>query len=1025
MPDVRRVLVIGSGAIKIAEAAEFDYSGSQALKAFREEGIETVLVNPNVATIQTSRALADRVYFVPIQLPLLERVIERERPDAVACGFGGQTALSACVELHDAGVLQRYGIRVLGTPIDGIRKALSRSLFQRAMREAGIPVPPSGAATSPEGAVRLAREIGYPVVVRVSFNLGGAGAFVAWSEGELVARLYKAFAQSAIREVLVERYLDGWKEVEFEVVRDAHDNVAAVVCMENVDPMGVHTGDSIVVAPCLTLTNEEYQRARDISIGVARAVGVIGECNVQVAVNYAGPEQYAIETNPRMSRSSALASKASGYPLAFIAAKLALGYRLDEVLNTVTRRTVAAFEPALDYIVVKHPRWESDRFGIGEGLGPEMMSIGEAMAIGRTLEEAWQKAVRMVDIGEPGLVGGKMFREMALERAVECLKRREPYWPICAARAIYLGVGVDEINKLTRVDKFFLMAIERVVSAYKALERGEADIEELKLLGFSDLQIAEALGVSEEEVRKMRGRPAVKKIDTLAGEWPAETNYLYITYGGARDDETPRVDFLVLGAGVFRIGVSVEFDWSTVNLAWELKRRGFKVAVLNYNPETVSTDWDVVDKLYFDEISVERILDILEKEGNGTAVVLYAGAQIGQRIYKRLEGAGVKIGGTRARSVDAAEDREKFSKLLDRLGVRQPPWLSARSLAEAVKLAESLGYPVLVRPSYVLGGTSMAVARNERELADFLRRAARVSGEHPVVVSKFIPRGIEAEVDAVSDGVRLVATPIEHVEPPGVHSGDSTMVLPPRRLDGAAVRRLVEIAHLIARELEVRGPLNVQFVVSDDVYVIEANLRVSRSMPFVSKATGISYMSLVADVLASGRLQTDGDVAILRPARWWVKTPQFSWARLRGAYPRLGPVMYSTGEVAASGSTYEEALLKSWLAATPNRIPTRNALVYTYDESHAENIKLAASILSRRLEVPTPEELGDKVVEMLKWGEVDIVMTAGDTPDRDFHIRRTAADTNTPLVLDSTLAVELARALAWYYNSGRLEVEPW
>jgi len=1025
MPDVRKILIIGSGAIKVAEAAEFDYSGSQALKAFREEGIETVLVNPNIATIQTSKLLADKVYFIPIQRQFLTEVIERERPDAIACGFGGQTALSACVELEEAGVLGRYGVKVVGTPVRGIKRALSRDLFQKAMKEAGIPVPPSSPAKSPEEALEIARRLGYPVVIRVSFNLGGAGAFVARSEEVLKARVYKAFAQSAIGEVLVEKYLEGWKEVEFEVVRDSYNNVAAVVCMENVDPMGIHTGDSIVVAPCLTLTDEEYQTARNISIGVARAIELVGEGNVQVAVNYAGPEQYVIETNPRMSRSSALASKASGYPLAYIAAKLALGYRLDEVLNQVTRRTVASFEPSLDYVVVKHPRWEAERFGITEGLGPEMMSIGEAMGVGRTLEEAWQKAVRMIDIGEPGLVGGKMFRNLTLGESLKCLEEYKPYWPICAAKAMYLGASVDEIYKINKVDRFFLRAIWRVVDLYKRLEAGALDLEEAKVLGFSDEQIAGALGKSVEEVRRARRRPVVKKIDTLAGEWPADTNYLYLTYGGQYDDETPQVDYLVVGAGVFRIGVSVEFDWSTVMLATELRNRGHRVAILNYNPETVSTDWDIVDKLYFDEISAERILDIVEKEGGGVTVVLYAGGQIGQRLYVPLERAGVRIGGTRSKSIDVAEDRSKFSKLLDRLGIRQPPWLHASSIDEALRLAEDLGYPVLVRPSYVLGGTYMAVAHSGEELRGFLEKAARVSGEYPVVISKFMPRGVEAEVDAVSDGVRLVATPIEHIEPPGVHSGDSTMVLPPRRLSDAAVRKMVEVVHTLARELEVKGPLNVQFLVQDDVYVIEANLRVSRSMPFVSKATGVNYMSLVADVLTMGALAVDEERVVLKPSKWWVKSPQFSWARLRGAYPRLGPVMYSTGEVASNGTVYEEALLKSWLSATPNKVPARRALVYTYDPRHGELIKQAAELLSGRLEVYTPEQLGDKLLDMLKWREVDIVMTAGDTPQRDFHIRRTAADTNTPLVLDSTLAVELAKAFEWYYKNGRLEVSPW
>ncbi len=1016
---IKSVLVLGSGAIKVAEAAEFDYSGSQALKAFREEGIGTVLMNPNVATIQTSKVLADRVYFLPLSPEFAELVIERERPDAIVCGFGGQTALSLCVELNDRGVLDRYGVEVLGTPIEGIRTALSRDRFRKAMEKAGIPMPPSVAARDPEGALEAALSMGFPVMVRVSFNLGGAGAFVAYSREELQSRIYKAFAQSSIKEVLVEKYLDGWKEVEFEVVRDAHGNKAAVVCMENVDPMGIHTGDSIVVAPCQTLTDEEYQWGRVLSMGVADAIGLVGEGNVQLAVNYGGPEQYVIETNPRMSRSSALASKASGYPLAYIAAKLALGYRLDEVVNQVTRRTVAAFEPSLDYIVVKHPRWENDRFGIREGLGPEMMSIGEVMGIGRTLEEAWQKAIRMLDIGEPGLVGGRMYQSASKERALEALRGREPYWPIYAARAMELGVTVDEIHSITKVDRFFLNAIKRVVDLYMALRsNGQREdlIEEALVLGFTRDQISEIIGNSNTS-----RMPAIKRIDTLAGEWEASTNYLYMSYGGEYDDVVPGTDFLVVGAGVFRIGVSVEFDWSTVNMALSLKRRGYRVAILNYNPETVSTDWDLVDRLYFDEISLERIVDIFVKEG-GPTVILYAGGQIGQRLYTLLEQRGVRIGGTRARSVDVGESRNSFSAFLDELGIPQPEWYYAKDMGEAIKLAESMGYPVLVRPSYVLGGTYMAVAYNEAQLVDFLRRAAIVGERYPVVVSRYMPWGIEAEIDAVSDGRALVATPIEHVEPPGVHSGDSTMVLPPRKLTRSQLGKMLEITHVIARELEVKGPLNVQFIVADDVYVVEANLRVSRSMPLVSKATGVNYMDLVADVLTEERLKVDDDLVVLTPGRWWVKSPQFSWSRLRGAYPRLGPVMYSTGEVASFSSDFHDALLKSWLSATPNRIPRRNALVYTYDDAYKKDIEKVRSALGY-LDVMDPESVGmDRLIDALKGGRIDIVITAGDTPDMDYRIRRISADTSTPLVLHPSLAMELAEA---FRKGLKMHVEPW
>ncbi len=621
MVDVRKVLIIGSGAIKVAEAAEFDYSGIQALKAYREEGIETVLVNPNVATVQTTHVFANKVYLVPIKTEFLEMVIERERPDAIACGFGGQTALSACVNLNDSGILRKYGVKVLGTPIEGIRSALSRELFKELMTRHGIPVLPSRTTHSLDEALAAARELGYPVLARVSFNLGGAGAFVARSDEELINKYHKAMAMSEIREVLVEKYIGGWKEVEFEVMRDQYGESVAVVCMENIDPMGVHTGDSVVVAPCLTLTNDEYQLARYLSIGVAHAINLVGECNVQVAINPEGPEQYVIETNPRMSRSSALASKASGYPLAYIAAKLTLGYRLSELINKVTNKTVAAFEPSLDYVVVKIPRWESDRFGVDEPLGPEMMSIGEVMGIGRTLEEAWQKAVRMLDIGEPGLVGGRIYEESSVEEALDRVRNRKPYWFLYAARLLRDGYTVDQIHEWTGVDRFFLYAIKRVVDFYEALRRGEElPLEEAYVLGFSEEQIRKALG------GRASGRvPVVKQIDTLAGEWPAATNYLYLTHGGEADDDTgPGVDALVVGAGVFRIDVSVEFDWAVVNTALALKRLGYRIGILNYNPETVSTDWDFADKLFFDQLNPETLRNVLIKE-RPKLVVLWAG----------------------------------------------------------------------------------------------------------------------------------------------------------------------------------------------------------------------------------------------------------------------------------------------------------------------------------------------------------------------------------------------------------------
>ena len=1021
--DVRSVLVIGSGPIKIAEAAEFDYSGIQALKAYREEGIRTILVNPNVATVQTSNIFADKVYFTPIKPQFLEKVIEAERPDAIACGFGGQTALSACIALNDLGILKKYGVKVLGTPIEGIRSALSRELFKELMRKVNLPVLPSVTVRSIEEAVEGARKIGYPVLARVSFNLGGAGAFAAFSEDELINRMYKALAQSEIREVLIEKYIGGWKEIEFEVMRDYYGNSVAVVCMENIDPMGVHTGDSAVVAPCLTLTNDEYQRARLISIGVANAINLVGECNVQVAINPKGPDMYVIETNPRMSRSSALASKASGYPLAYIAAKLTLGYRLWEILNKVTGRTTTAFEPSLDYIVVKIPRWESDRFGVDESLGPEMMSIGEVMGIGRTLEEAWQKAVRMLDIGEPGLVGGHIYDEASVDEALRKVKGRRPYWFLYAAVLLREGYTVDQINEWTGVDRFFLNAIKKLVDVYEALRRGvKIPVEELYALGFSEDQIKKATGSNPTPRESV-----VKQIDTLAGEWPASTNYLYLT-SGLKDDDTGRgVDALVLGAGVFRIGVSVEFDWAVVNTVLGLRNMGYRVGVVNYNPETVSTDWDFADKLFFEELTPDALRNIVSKE-NPKIIVLWAGGQIGQRLYSkaRLWVGDSKILGTQPDAVDKAEDRVKFSKLLEELNIPQPPWAYASTMEELINLVERwLDYPVIVRPSYVLGGTYMGVARDRGELVNYINRAARISPEHPVLVSKFIKGGVEAEVDGVSDGKGTIGIPLIHVEPPGVHSGDSTMVIPPRgqyfKLDGAQVDKMVSEAHEIAAALPVVGPFNVQFIVKDKVYVIEANVRASRSMPFSSKATGVNLMKLSLKASLKG-LGIDG-YRILWAREWWVKAAQFSWSRVRGAYPRLGPVMYSTGEVASSGSSLSEALLKAWLSTTPSKIPNSRALVYTYDADHVKNIEEVKGIL-RGVGLEVLDD-GERARELVKQGLVDILITGGDTPGKDYQTRRIAADTATPLILDSTLGLELAKALKWLKDGGSLSVKAW
>ncbi|MEB3861680.1 MAG: carbamoyl-phosphate synthase (glutamine-hydrolyzing) large subunit [Desulfurococcales archaeon] len=1026
-----KVLVLGSGAIKIAEAAEFDYSGSQALKALREEGIETILVNPNVATIQTSSRIADRVYLGPLRAWYVERVIERERPDAVMIGFGGQTALSLGVRLHDSGVLGRYGVKVLGTPIEGVKRALSRRLFREAMREAGVPIPPSMPVNSVDEALEAAEGIGYPVIARVSFNLGGGGSFIAWSRGELERWIARALAQSETREVLVEKYLYHWKEVEYEVVRDSGGNMAAVACLENLDPMGVHTGDSFVVAPCQTLSDYEYQLLRRASFNVASAIWMVGEGNVQLAQNpEVRGEYYVIEVNPRMSRSSALASKATGYPLAYIATKLALGYKLDEVINSITGRTCACFEPSLDYVVVKAPRWDLDKFeGAIQSLDSEMKSIGEAMAIGRSLAEALQKSVRMISIGEEGLTGKYYLEDEPLEAVMERLKERRPYWPLHVAKALRLGASIEELYRTTGVDRFFLLQIKRIVEVAEALRRHglrEDLLAEAKRLGFSDEQIALLTGASRGEVEEARQSAGVvarsKLIDTLAGEWDAVSNYRYLTYSAFEDDEWDIGErrILVLGAGVFRIGVSVEFDWGVVSYSDEARRLGYTPIILNYNPETVSTDWDVSGNLLFDEISVEMVKEAV-RITRPLGVVAFLGGQLSNNIAGQLEREGIALIGTPGRSVDVAEDRARIHELLEDAGVEQPPWVEATSLGEALNFAESVGYPVIVRPSYVLSGTSIRIARSPEELRSAYEAAAR-SSRASVVVSKLID-GVEVDLDAAGDGSRWVGALIEHVEPPGVHSGDSTMVLPHYSLGEAEVRAAARVADAVNSELGVRGPFNIQLVASQGrVYLIEVNLRASRSMPFTSKVTGYNLMKAAAEASLAGRIRGLGESILLRPRAWGVKSPQFSWPRIKGAYPGLGPEMRSTGEVAALGWSLWEALLKSWLSVHGNRLPEGGGvLVYTPTGEGMEDLAVAARLLAGAgYNVYTLEGMGSwgatlsrgEAVELIRRGVIGLVATTGYAPDADYSVRRAAADLGASLVLNHRLARMLAEALS-------------
>ncbi|MGC8597263.1 MAG: carbamoyl-phosphate synthase (glutamine-hydrolyzing) large subunit [Thermocladium sp.] len=1024
MGDIRSVLVVGSGPIKVAEAAEFDYSGSQALKAFREEGLETILINSNVATVQTSKGFADKLYMVPVTPEFAEKVIERERPDAVAIGFGGQTALTVGVELEKRGVLRRYGIKVLGTPIEGIEKALSRERFRETMIKVGLPVPPSASARSVDDAISAARELGYPVMMRVSFNLGGRGSMIAWSEPELVSNVDRAFSQSHIHEVLIERYLHHWKELEYEVVRDSHGNSVVVACLENLDPMGIHTGESVVIAPCQTLDDYEYQEMRRRSISVAEAIGLVGESNVQFALDPRSYANYVIETNPRMSRSSALASKATGYPLAYVAAKLSLGYGLDEVINKVTGSTCSCFEPSLDYVVIKMPRWDLGKFdGVEDSLGSEMKSIGEVMSIGRSFEEAMQKAIRMLDIGEPGLVGGSVYESSeSLMEALDAIRSRKPYWFLHVAKAFREGGTIESVAEASGVDPFFLRKIKEVVDLYESM-RGGINLDKLvmaKRLGFSDEQIARITGVGEDYVRKMRRgaglRPSVKQVDTLAGEWPATTNYLYMTYNGGADDvELDGGDgLLILGAGVFRIGVSVEFDWGVVSLL--NAARGFfnKVAVLNYNPETVSTDWDVSGYLFFDEVSMERVLDVVEK-GGFSVVSTFVGGQLGNNVAKPLEERGIKLLGTAGHGVDAAENREKFSRLLDKLGLRQPPWVSASSINELRGFVDGAGFPVLVRPSYVLSGSWMKVINNEEELMGLINRL-RPSPSRPIVVSKFMEGAMEAEIDAVSDGRGVLGVVLEHIEEAGTHSGDATMSIPRRDLPESSVRAMKEGAVMLAREINVRGPFNLQFMVKDgEPFIIELNLRASRSMPFTSKAVGINLIHKSMEAIMRGLDVVD----FMEPPSksWAVKSPQFSWTQLRGAYPVLGPEMRSTGEAASLGTSFSDALLKSWLSVSPNRLPRMGESILVYGCGTGEAGELLRKqgfdvVTLRGAESLEADALSaEEAAERIRRGGVGLVITHGDLRSLDYRVRRAAVDFNVPLVLNAKLGRELAKAI--------------
>ncbi len=1057
---VNTVLILGSSALKIGEAGEFDYSGSQAIKALKEEGVRTILINPNIATIQTSEYLADEVYFLPITPDFVERIIRKEKPDGILLAFGGQTALNCGLKLHDAGVFERHGVRVLGTPVETIRDTEDRDLFVQRLNQIGAKSPKSKAATTVDDAKRIAADLGYPVMVRIAYALGGLGSGVCKTEAELVDRVGKALKHTS--QVLVEESLAGWKEVEYEVVRDRHDNCITVCNMENFDPMGIHTGESIVVAPSQTLTNHEYHKLREIAIEVIRHLGIIGECNIQYALDPASDDYRIIEVNARLSRSSALASKATGYPLAFVAAKLALGYGLHELPNQITRVTKAFFEPALDYCVVKIPRWDLKKFrNVSRRLGSGMKSVGEVMAIGRTFEEAMQKAIRMLDIGRRGLVcNAPRTDEHDLDTEL-----REPTEEriFSIVEALEGGASVAHIHDLSRIDPWFLEKLRHVVNITADLRAASAAgltpelLREAKIRGFSDIQIALLTGATEDAVyerrRELGVRPVIRQIDTMAAEYPAQTNYLYLTYIDTTDDVPTPVDnaVLLLGSGAYRIGCSVEFDWCCVNAGLTLRRLGYKTIMLNYNPETVSTDYDEFHQLVFDEISFETVRE-LDDRLRPIGVIVSMGGQIPNNIALRLHEAGIKVLGTSAASIDNAENRHKFSSMLDELGIDQPEWNELSGLGEAKAFANDVGYPVLVRPSYVLSGAAMTVVSNDLELEKYLNRAAMVSSDYPTVVSKFLENAKEIEFDAVArDGQIVVYAISEHVENAGVHSGDATLVFPPQRTYQETIRKVRKIARKVAERLRINGPFNIQFIAKENsVKVIECNLRASRSFPFVSKVIKQNFIEYATRVIMGEAVESP-DASVFEIDHVGVKAPQFSFARLDGADPTLGVEMASTGEVGCLGDDFEEALLKSMLSVG-YRLPIRRVVLSLGPlESKAEMLpairKLVAmgvelhatqgtaafleqnAIPCGALEWPLDDAHPD-AVDFIRDTDLDLVINIpkDDRPDEltnGYMIRRAAVDFNVPLITNRQIAMRFIEAVARIDDVDGIPTKSW
>ncbi len=1053
--NIKKVLLLGSGALKIGEAGEFDYSGSQALKALREEGIKSVLINPNIATVQTSEGVADQIYFLPVTPYFVEKVIEKERPQGILLAFGGQTALNCGVELYKSGVLEKYGLKVLGTPVQAIIDTEDRELFVEKLDEIDVKTIKSQACENIEDARKAAKELGYPVIIRAAYALGGLGSGFCDNEEELDRIAEKAFAFSP--QVLVEKSLKGWKEIEYEVVRDRYDNCITVCNMENFDPLGIHTGESIVIAPSQTLTNSEYHKLRALSIKIIRHIGIVGECNVQYAFDPQSEDYRVIEVNARLSRSSALASKATGYPLAFVAAKLGLGYGLFELKNSVTKTTSAFFEPALDYVVCKIPRWDLGKFrGVDRELGSSMKSVGEVMAIGRTFEEAIQKGLRMIGQGMHGFIENK---ELVIEDIDKALKEPTDKRIFIIAKAMAQGYTIDQIHDLTKIDKWFLQKLKNIYDIDNRLHQCaninvlEADLlREAKIYGFTDFQVARALGMEQKmdledatlAVRAKRKQmgilPVVKQIDTLAAEYPAQTNYLYLTYSGVAHDitfESDKRSIVVLGSGAYRIGSSVEFDWCGVQALNTIRKEGYRSVMINYNPETVSTDYDMCDRLYFDELTFERVMDILDLECP-KGVVVSTGGQIPNNLAMKLDAQRVPILGTQAKYIDNAEDRDKFSAMLDRIGVDQPEWSALTSMEDVQVFIDRVGFPVLVRPSYVLSGAAMNVCSNQDELERFLKLATNVSKKHPVVISKFMQNTKEVEMDAVARNGEIIAYAIsEHIEFAGVHSGDATIQFPAQKLYVETVRRIKKISAQIAKELNISGPFNIQYLARDnEIKVIECNLRASRSFPFVSKVLKINLIELATKVMLG--------LPVEKPHKSFfdfdyvgIKASQFSFNRLQKADPVLGVDMSSTGEVGCLGDDVNTALLKAMLSVG-HRIPKKSILLSTGTaKDKAAMLDAARTLIEHGYELyatggtsryltengienttvywPSQEGQHPQALELLHQHKIDMVvnipkdLTAGELTN-GYKIRRASVDLNVPLITNSRLAAAFIHA---------------